>query len=88
MKSTLVIEIIGMIAGVCTTISFLPQVIKVIKTKSTEDISLWMFILMNTGIALWLTYGILLNALPIILANGITLVLSLTILWYKIKFSR
>ncbi len=81
----LITEMIGLIAGVFTTIAYLPQVIKVVKTKSTEDISLWMFVIMNTGIAMWLIYGILLNAIPIILANSLTLFLSLTILWYKIK---
>ncbi|MGD8780093.1 MAG: SemiSWEET transporter [Ignavibacteria bacterium] len=84
----IIINIIGTLAGILTTSSYLPQVIKVVRTRSAGDISLWMFIMMNTGILMWLVYGILVNAFPIIVTNSVTLILSLTILWYKIKLTQ
>ena len=81
-----VIEIIGYIAAFCTTISFLPQAVRVIKTKHTKDLSLLMYSIFNVGIILWLIYGIAIVAWPIIVANAITIVLTLTILYLKIKY--
>ena len=77
---------VGFFAAFCTTIAFLPQAIKVYKTKSTKDISLLMFIIFTVGVASWLAYGVYLNDLPLIIANTITLILSLFILFYKIKY--
>ena len=77
---------IGFFAAFCTTIAFLPQAIKVYKTKSTKDILLLMFIIFTVGVASWLAYGVYLNDLPLIIANTITLILSLFILFYKIKY--
>jgi MtN3 and saliva related transmembrane protein len=77
--------LIGFIAGILTTGAYIPQAYKVYKTKQTRDISLIMFLLMTTGIAGWLIYGIMVNALPIILANGISLLLSIYILVVKIR---
>ena len=79
-------DIIGFIAAICTTIAFLPQVIKTAKTKKAEDISLFMYILLISGILLWLTYGILLKSAPIITANFVTLFLVITILIMKLKY--
>ncbi len=73
-------------AGTLTTIAFLPQVWRTWKTKSAKDVSFAMLIAFMSGLVLWLIYGIILNALPIILANGITLVLNFIILWLKIKY--
>ena len=81
-----IINYIGFFAAFCTTTSFLPQVIKVYKTKSTKDISLYMFLIFTIGTFCWLIYGILESSLPIIIANTITLILSAIILLYKIKF--
>ncbi|WP_462250058.1 SemiSWEET transporter [Ekhidna sp.] len=78
-------ELIGYIAAFLTTVSFAPQALKTIKTKSTEGISLVMYILFTSGIVCWLIYGIFLDELPIILANSITLILSIIILTYKVK---
>ena len=78
-------NIIGYISAVCTTIAYVPQVLKVYKTKSTRDISLGMFLLMNAGIAGWLVYGVLLNKMPIIAANFVSLLLTLYILGVKLK---
>ncbi|MCP5158626.1 MAG: SemiSWEET transporter [Gammaproteobacteria bacterium] len=77
---------IGLIAASCTTISFLPQVIKVIKEKKTRDISLSMYAIFSLGILLWLIYGIMIRDIPIILANSITFSLSFIILILKIRY--
>ena len=81
-----IMKYIGFFAAFCTTIAFLPQAIKVYKTKSTKDISLIMFIIFTIGVFSWLIYGLIINDLPVILANVVTLILSLFILLYKIRF--
>ncbi len=78
-------EIIGYAAAVLTTLSFVPQVLKTWKTRSTGDISLLMFIAFCVGVFLWLVYGILLNSLPIIFANAVAFILGAVILVLKIK---
>jgi MtN3 and saliva related transmembrane protein len=82
----LIIKYIGFFAAFCTTTAFLPQAIKVFKTKSTKDISLYMFIIFTIGVLSWLIYGLIINDMPIILANAVTLILSFFILIYKIKY--
>lgn len=77
---------IGSIAAVLTTFAFLPQVIKVIKTKDTESIALGMYLRQVVGIGLWLMHGLAIQDLPLIAANSISLILSATILAYKIKY--
>jgi len=79
-------KIIGLVAGLLNTISFIPQVIKTWRSKSAKDLSLVMFLLYCAGMLLWTIYGFMLNELPLILWNVITLVLSLVILFFKIKF--
>lgn len=79
-------QIIGSVAGILTTMSFVPQVVQVVKTKQTRDISLLMFLLFITGIFCWLIYGILMQSLPIILANTFTGALALVILFYKLRY--
>jgi MtN3 and saliva related transmembrane protein len=79
------ITIIGLIAAICTTISFIPQVIKVVKTRGTKDISLLMYIIMTTGLLLWLIYGLMICNWPIILANAISSILAIIVLIFKIK---
>lgn len=76
---------IGLLAAVGTTSAFIPQVIQIIKTHDTKGVSLVMYIIFTLGIILWLTYGMLLNDIPIIVANTITLILAITILFLKIK---
>lgn len=78
-------ELIGFIAAVCTTFAFLPQVIKVWKTKQTKDLSLRMYTVMFIGICLWFVYGLRINSLSIILANIVTGFLVFTILVYIFK---
>ena len=77
---------VGLIAGVLTTIAFVPQVRHTWRTKSAKDISLRMFLLFCTGVLLWLIYGYLIQSLPVMLANGVTLVLSGAILVMKLKW--
>lgn len=76
---------IGMVAAFLTTISFLPQVIQVIKTQDTKSISLGMYSLFVTGVGLWIVYGVFKKDLPLILANTVTFVLAFIILKYKVK---
>lgn len=73
-------------AAVLTSAAFLPQVVKTLKTKETKDISLMMFVFSATGLCLWFIYGLLLNDLPIIFANGISFGLAFVILFLKIKY--
>ena len=68
---------IGMAAACCTTIAFIPQVVQILRTGNVDGISLGMYSIFTTGIALWLVYGILLEDLPIVAANLITLALCL-----------
>lgn len=77
---------IGFIAAFCTTFAFLPQVIKVIREKNTKSISLGMYMLQVTGLALWLIHGIIINDLPIIFANSLSVIFSATILIYKLRY--
>lgn len=78
-------DLIGFIGGGCTTLSFIPQVFLVFKNKSTKDISLGMYIIFVFGISLWLTYGVMTKAWPVIIPNVITLILSGAILLVKVK---
>lgn len=80
------IQIIGIIAGMLTTIAFVPQVLKTWRSKSAKDLSLGMFSMFCAGVVLWLVYGISTKDLPIILANSFTLMLSLTLLYFKFSF--
>lgn len=76
----------GAFAGVCTTCAFIPQVIKLMKTKNTKSISLYMYLIQITGLTLWIIHGVRNSDPALILANSFTLLLSLIILYYKIKY--
>jgi MtN3 and saliva related transmembrane protein len=77
---------IGNAAALCTTASFLPQLLRVWRRKSAEDISLSMFLLFSFGVACWLIYGLGIGSAPIVVANIITLTLALAILALKLRF--
>ena len=77
--------LIGLMAAICTTISSLPQLIKILRSKRTHDVSFLMYAILTTGLFLWLIYGIILENLPLILSNGISFALSLCVLVLKIK---
>jgi MtN3 and saliva related transmembrane protein len=76
---------VGLLAGTLTTIAYVPQVVKSWRTGSTTDISLTMFAIMVSGVTLWLIYGAFVRDIPIVIANGATLLLAGTVLVLKIK---
>ena len=80
------IDLVGYLAAFCTTAAFIPQAWLTWKKKRAEGVSLGMYFIMVTGVVLWMTYGIMLSAWPIIIANIITLGLTLFILTMKIIF--
>ena len=85
------IDFLGLLAGTLTAIAFIPQVLKtralkIWRSRSGRDISAGMFVLFSPGLLLWLIYGVSIHAFPIILANGVTLVLALSILVLKLRF--
>lgn len=80
------VTLIGLLAGTLTTIAFIPQLQQTWRTRSANDVSLGMLLTFIIGVFLWLIYGLMLGALPIILANLITLVLTLAILILKMRY--
>lgn len=80
------IQILGLAAGTITSITFLPQVIHIWKTKSAKDLSLMMLLLLILGVLMWLTYGLLVMDAAIIYTNSMVLVMSLTLLIFKLKY--
>ncbi len=80
--------IIGTIAAVCTTISLVPQLLRVWERKSAKDVSLGMFLLFSAGVLLWFIYGVMIHSLPVEAANGVSFVFSLAILSLKLHFDR
>jgi MtN3 and saliva related transmembrane protein len=81
-------EIIGFVAAFCTTAAFVPQLARVLHLKSARDISLPTFLLFSVGVFLWLVYGIDTGSRPVIASNAVTLILSLSILYFKLKYDR
>lgn len=80
------IDLLGLVAGTLTTCSFIPQVVRTWRTRSARDISLVMFLLFSLGVLLWVVYGVAIHSVPVIVANGVTLVLALAILGMKLHF--
>jgi MtN3 and saliva related transmembrane protein len=78
-------NILGTTAAVLTSIAFVPQVLKILKTRNTSGISLIMYALFVTGVACWLAWGLMVNQKPVIIANAATLVLSASVLLLKIR---
>lgn len=85
MSDFLSADAIGYIAGLLTTVAFLPQVIKTWKSHSARDLSLAMLLIFTSGVACWLLYGIAISRWPIIIPNLITLLLTSTILFFKLR---
>jgi MtN3 and saliva related transmembrane protein len=79
-------NLIGALAAIFTTTAFIPQVVLTWKTRRADGISLGMYSLFTTGVALWLAYGVIIGAWPVIIANTLTLALALFILAMKIRF--
>jgi MtN3 and saliva related transmembrane protein len=85
---SLVAEVLGMIAGTLTTIAFVPQVLRIYRTKSARDVSYLTFGMFSVGVALWLIYGVMIDSAAIIAANVVTLVLATTVLVLKARYHR
>lgn len=85
-KTMTLTDLIGSCAAVLTTASFLPQAIHTFRTKDVRGISLGMYSAFTLGVALWLVYGLLLEAWPVVMANLVTLVLASAILVMKLKY--
>ena len=79
------VEIIGFLAAILTTSAYLPQVYKIWKTKNTESVSLTMYLVMFIGIFLWLIYSLFIKSFPLIIANTVTLLIIIIILYFKIN---
>lgn len=80
------IQILGLVAGTITSITFLPQVIKIWQTKSAKDLSMAMLLLLMLGVILWLAYGLFVMDAAIIYTNSMVLVMSLVMLYFKLRF--
>lgn len=78
-------EWLGYVAATLTTLAFVPQAARTIRTRDTHGISLWMYVVFTVGIAFWFGYGIALGSWPMIVANAITFVLAATILVLKLR---
>ncbi len=79
-------SMVGFAAGVLTTVAFVPQVWQVWKSRSARDLSLPMYLIFTTGVALWLAYGLMTGATPVVAANAVTLLLAGAVLVMKIRF--
>ena len=82
------IELFGYFAAILTTLAFLPQLIKTLKTKKAEDVSLTTLIMFLAGVFSWIIYGYKISSTPILIANIITFILNLFILIFKVTFSK
>jgi MtN3 and saliva related transmembrane protein len=82
------IQLIGMIAGILTSMSLMPQLIKTFKTKTAEEISLVMLFTLMLGIALWIYYGILRKDIPIIITNAFSFLLNVTLIGLRLKYKK
>ena len=81
-------DAIGFLAGALTTVAFIPQALKMYNSKSGKDVSARMLLIFSTGVILWMIYGILIESVPVIVANVVTLMLSATIIALKVRYSR
>lgn len=80
------IEILGLVAGTITSVTFLPQVVKIWKTRSAKDLSIGMLLLLLLGVALWLIYGLVIMSAAIIYTNSMVMAMGLIMLYFKLKF--
>lgn len=81
-------QVIGLAAGVCTATSLVPQVVKTIKEKKAEDVSLGMLLVLATGIILWIVYGVKKNDLPIIATNSFSLLVNIVMVVLGVKYKK
>lgn len=85
---TIIITIIGILATVFAVSSSIPQIIKALKTRKTDDVSIWLVVVLIIGLGLWVIYGIGINDLLISIANSIAVSINTCLLFLKIKYSR
>lgn len=85
--SQAVLNGLGSVAAFCTTVSLLPQLLKVVRTKSAKDISVRMFLIFSTGVLLWFVYGLLDDSLPMMVGNGATFLQAVAILYLKFHYA-
>lgn len=81
-------QIIGIVAGICTASSLLPQVIKTLREKKADEVSLGMLLVLMTGVALWIVYGIKKDDMPIIATNSFSLLVNITMVILRIKYKK
>ena len=81
-------ELLGFVAAFCTTAAFVPQLVRVLRLRSARDVSLPTFVMFSVGVFLWLLYGFYIGSKPVIASNGVTLVLSVSILIMKLRYGR
>lgn len=82
----MLVTVIGTVAGTLTTAAYLPQVLQVWRSRSAGDISLPMYVMMVTGATLWVIYGLMLSAWPVVMANGVSLFFLIPILLFKLSY--
>jgi MtN3 and saliva related transmembrane protein len=80
------LEWLGALAATCTTLAFVPQAVKTIRSRDTQGISLWMYVVFTFGVACWFGYGLSLHSWPMIVSNAITFVLAALILALKLRY--
>ena len=88
MSSSPTVELLGFVAAFCTTAAFVPQLVRVLRLRSARDVSLPTFVMFSVGVFLWLLYGFYIGSKPVIASNGVTLVLSVSILILKLRYRR
>jgi MtN3 and saliva related transmembrane protein len=81
-------DIIGFTAGVFTSINIIPQIILTIKTKKVEDISIWMFLIYDLGLFLWVSYGFIIQSYPVMIMDGLAFLTSMFMTYMKIRYSK
>jgi MtN3 and saliva related transmembrane protein len=78
-------NLLGVVAGTLTTFSFVPQVVKTWRTRRADDVSMGMLLLFTAGVSLWMIYGLMTGAMPVIAANGVTVVLAIVMVVLKLR---
>ena len=81
-------DVIGFSAGVLTSINIIPQIIHTIRTKKVEDISIWMLLIYDVGLFLWVAYGFIINSYPVIIMDGIAFLTSIFMTYMKLRYSK
>jgi len=84
----MIASFIGIIAGICTSASLFPQLLKIIRERKAEDISWGMLVILISGLGLWVVYGFMKNDLPIILTNLFALVINALTIWFTYKYKK